>query len=405
MHSNGTGLRPPLPPRPSHRGRLVRDDAKNGYPPQYPTEPVADRLRELLGVDHTVQLTDVFYATTPEARSTARILQLRLSDRPVSDRTLDSDVDERSRAVPPAWRDPEGEAVSDAASTHLDLCWEPWPDLNPRPAARQSLSTTEDRIRSALIAAAGAATPPAVALVGHSPQIEQFAAHLQTGPWWRRRAWLRAGIPVRSGEVVCMAVDVPDEPGDTRPWNGRLAWQISPGDAAELIREKIKSKMESAKQLSAVITLLLTVLLGAFTGKDGLDTLRSRCAPVLFWSECGLNGELAAQISFFLLVFSLGLFLAAMYAYDGLLMPPRFWPPSAPRAPVFARAPIVHGLLGRERERASSRRRAWFPERPPGSTAWVLNRNMQRTWAWLFQSAVALVAASIVFLAESPEKW
>lgn len=135
-----------------------------------------------------------------------------------------------------------------------------------------------------------------------------------------------------------------------------------------------------------MITILLTALLGLLTRRDGWDDLADMTVP-LVGVGLTVSAQLAVRVAFFLLMLSLGLFLAAMYAYDGLLMPRRFWGPPAPRrwGRVSIRGP---GPEGR-----------WLPRRPPGSAAWVLNRNMQRTWAYLFQPAVLFVAAAFAVLA------
>jgi hypothetical protein len=44
-------------------------------------------------------------------------------------------------------------------------------------------------------------------------------------------------------------------------------------------------------------------------------------------------------------------------------------------------------------------RDAWLPRRPPSSAAWVVYRNMQRTWFCLFTPADVLVALALLILA------
>ena len=78
-----------------------------------------------------------------------------------------------------------------------------------------------------------------------------------------------------------------------------------------------------------------------------------------------------------------------MYAYDRLLMPPRFWADTsstdaaageARRIPVFAH------------------RGNWLVRRPPSSSAWIIYQNMQRTWWGLFTPATVLMAGALLVL-------
>jgi hypothetical protein len=81
-----------------------------------------------------------------------------------------------------------------------------------------------------------------------------------------------------------------------------------------------------------------------------------------------------------LLLAAVALYLMTMYAYDRLLMPTRFWAELPPR-------------------RGDRRRgRNWLPRRPPSSSAWVVYRNMMRTWYTLFTPATALVALALGIL-------
>ncbi len=361
------------------RGQLTRDKTKVGQPEQYPTEAVGDRLREILVLEDEMVLTSVLHARTSEARSTARVLQDALSGvvypRGNSGPAVPSQVKARSPVIPPRWVGGRTAATSEAVH------WKEQELLDPPRAAVQTLNLDrlERVVARCLNAAADRVHPssPAVALVGHSPALDLLGARLHRRPRWRRpRAWLRGGVPIQSGEIVCIEVDVDDVAGPGYSWNGRLRWQISPDDTAaeDQIRDKIKSKMETAKQLSAVITLLLTALLGALTRRGGWADLGD--SKVAVAGLVSMSGKFAAQAAFLLLLLALGLYLAAMYAYDSLLMPSRFWA-AAEAQP----------------------KRRWLPRRPPGSAAWILNRNMQRTWAYLFQPATLAVAAAVVVLA------
>ena len=64
------------------------------------------------------------------------------------------------------------------------------------------------------------------------------------------------------------------------------------------------------------------------------------------------------------LLAALVLYLMTVFAYDQLQMPPKFWAESLP-----------------------VKKTSWLPQRPPSSFAWVLYRNMMRTWYTLFVPA------------------
>lgn len=346
------------------RGRLQVDGTD-----RFPVEAVAERLRETLTVDPEVVLTHVFHARTPEARATARVVQDVWAGRePFRGRRLADGprVEPESDVVPPGW------ARRSSTTRTLRITWEETDLLDPHgPAVSGTvqLNRVAERVRRE------SAPGRAVAVIGHCPQLEQLGTLLQRWSWWRRpRAW-RTGAAIGHAEVVCLQGRVPSRCG--RPWNARLAWQIAPDDRAaeELIREKVKSKMEAAKQLSAVLTLLLTVLLGVLLKESDWDGLAGVEVPLL--GGPSLSAQVAVQVAVVLLLVALALYLAAMYAYDSLLMPSRFWVAGRPDRPPPP----------------------WLPARPPGSTAWVLNRNMQRVWAWLFQPATLLVGVAFVVVA------
>jgi hypothetical protein len=163
-------------------------------------------------------------------------------------------------------------------------------------------------------------------------------------------------------------------------WSGHLRWAITPRDdeALKSLHEKIKGKMESAKQLAAVITLLLGGLLAVLLDNSkwaGLAKVQTELPAPFDYS-----GQGAVQAAFGLLVAAVALYLMTMYAYDRLLMPTRFWAELPPRR---------SGRL---------RGGSWLPRRPPSSSAWVVYRNMMRTWYTLFTVATALVAAALIVL-------
>ena len=78
----------------------------------------------------------------------------------------------------------------------------------------------------------------------------------------------------------------------------------------ELLRDKIKSKMDVAKFFSGFISILLGITL-----KDVLTNSDPVSSFSMYWRIGGLT----------LIVFSVGLAVAALLAYDRLLMPPKFW--------------------------------------------------------------------------------
>jgi len=74
---------------------------------------------------------------------------------------------------------------------------------------------------------------------------------------------------------------------------------------------KIRSKMETAKLLGSFITGVLAFLLASLVDKAKMDYLCSQK-----WSF---------YLSSALFLVAVGMYLSAMYAYDRLLMPRRFW--------------------------------------------------------------------------------
>jgi hypothetical protein len=130
-------------------------------------------------------------------------------------------------------------------------------------------------------------------------------------------------------------------------------------DAFEAVREKIGRKLDVAKTFGGLLTLALTVILGALLDPTKLPGFGDR-----LW---------ALQVSAGLYLLSAVFFMSAMYAYDSLLMPRRFW----------GEAPAGRG------EHRRSRR--WLVERPPSSSAWILYQNMMRIWTYRFTVAVVVV--------------
>jgi hypothetical protein len=184
--------------------------------------------------------------------------------------------------------------------------------------------------------------------------------------------WLAGGLTGRDtalgrGELLCLR-----RRPDLRGW--RVLWNIaveSPTLADDL-REKIKSKMDSAKALGAVVVALLTYLL-----TRGMTELPS------LWTWLAVAALALAAWFYF----------AALFLYDSLLMPSRFWGNRlrGPEPPEGANC-------------LSSIRRRWgrgprAVQRPPASTERLLHDAMTHVWIWVFQPATVLVGVGVVLLA------
>jgi hypothetical protein len=402
-----------------HRsGTLERAKRGKDEPGVYPIEGVAERLREQLMLRRKILLTQVFVADTPECRQTARaLLDVLAGDIRSWNIRVPSELPPIPKVTAPSWARAQLRTDGVDDLEQLVAC-ELLPALSPAVSgagAGRALETVERRIRAALSAAPLNTRLPGVLIIGHNPQLGWLSnrLHSTTVPaaWQPWRRWLLAGVPVRSSEVVCIAVRPTGQRGgsqapteqparadrptrdpkpasDTenarlpRAWNGYLVWQIVPDDekAYEDVREKIRSKMETAKLLSAVITLVLTALLAVLLDAGRWRALNQAGAELLGIHAVRYGGQAAAKVAFVLLLAALGLFMATMYAYDRLLMPSRFW---VERPQLSGRDP----------------RGTWLPHRPPGSSAWVIFRNMQRVWFALFTPATLLVAAALVVLA------
>jgi hypothetical protein len=128
-------------------------------------------------------------------------------------------------------------------------------------------------------------------------------------------------VPFSRAELVCLAFPSPRQIAGTqlpRYGRGHVLWTIVPDDrnAADQVRDKIRSKMETAKLLSGVITFALGALLAVLLDPSKWKTV---------------TGPGVVQLAAGLLLAALVLFLATMYAYDRLLMPDRFWGERRPR--------------------------------------------------------------------------
>lgn len=162
---------------------------------------------------------------------------------------------------------------------------------------------------------------------------------------------LKESMPIGRSEVVCLSSRSSND-----KWS--LLWSLAPKDdeTAKLLREKIKSKMDIAKLLGAFVIAIFGLIFGVLLGGNTLEDLESSQQVFLY-------------ISAALFLFSIGMYFASMYAYDGLLMPTRFWASKPPKA----------------------KRPGWLVWRPPSSSTRVLYQNMVRIWNYLFTPATISV--------------
>lgn len=394
-----------------HRAGQLVPDKDSG---EYPTEVVARVLRETLNASN-IDLRALLYAPSSEAKQTARLLVDGLqgihrprdapgrdwrsrirgvaNNQPMVAELSGSDTFDVPR------HDRAASTVTYAESTQLD------PDVQrAQRNADEAARVIEKRLQEG--------GQVGVLVVGHQPALSWLSDHFTRARnparvLWR---WHASAVPVASAEVVCLEVTERGSPSDParstgrRRWQGRVVWTIHPDDrgALEQIQEKVRSKMESAKLLSGVITLALTALLGVLldhrrwaslgtcAGLSEEEQKTQGCLDVAPFAvpQLAFSGQVAVGVVFGFLILAFALFLMAMYAYDSLLMPTRFW----------AESPSTSGRVPK-RFHAVRRRRAWLPERPPSSSAWVAYRNMMRIWFMLFTPAVLFSGAAFILLA------
>jgi hypothetical protein len=370
-----------------HRnGQLLVDEETEAYP----SEDVAAVLREeLLFGRRGIRLETILFASTPEARETASILIKGLGGRQPSPATARLEArGDFQVSTPAGWGDPQ--------RTGSTGTYKEYDTLNPE---RFRFTGNANRAAAAIARLLGRGGDGcALLVVGHQPQLSWLSDWFTGQDRGRRwQPWHSGPVPVAHGEIICLAVTQTSR-GWWRPsgrWRGHVQWSITPDDRPALsdVREKVKSKMETAKLLSGVITLVVTALLGVLLDKDKWDGLGMVTATPLGLKALQFSGQLAVQVSFGLLMGALGLYLMTMYAYDSLLMPPRFWAelPARDQPEGSWRAGVERRLHGG----------TWLPRRPPSSSAWVVYRNMMRIWYTLFTPATLLVAAALIVLASA----
>jgi phosphohistidine phosphatase SixA len=223
---------------------------------------------------------------------------------------------------------------------------------------------------------------PAIVIVGHEPQMGWIASEL-----------LGDDVPLSHSEIAC--IGLPNFDRKSRHRNRKLLWIISPsepspgwesetkaayGDSITKIsavnvdsagkivsdlREKIKSKMDTAKLLGTGLTAAIAWIMSSFLDRDKFAKL-----------GCWAQYEAAAAI--LLLLSSLVLFMRAMYSYDSLLMPVRFWGSGKPKSKDLPR---------------------WLVARPPSPASWVLYQNMMHVWSYQFTPAIWAGALGLAALA------
>jgi phosphohistidine phosphatase SixA len=262
--------------------------------------------------------------------------------------------------------------------SHVE-CQELSPDRFWAPQSIPAMAASASGLRAELGDAGNA-----VLIVGHDPQLGWIGNELIG----RRRRFhypLPLPPPTRS-ETHCLGFEDPKKPG-------RHLWSISPSDPETRagLQEKIKSKISTAGQLSAFMSLLLGISLGIVAEPAKLEALIPKKPPLHIGSWIpGAEGLLAAvsngtakgllATSVVSLFLATGLYLAAMFAYDTLLMPKRFW--EAQRWNLPGKLP------------------GWIPRRPPSPDVWVLYANMMSIWRWMFVPATLMVVVGLLSLAE-----
>lgn len=212
----------------------------------------------------------------------------------------------------------------------------------------------------------------ALILVGHQPQLGWLCEHIH-GP-----------IAIARSEIVCIGFEKRSLLGISKRIRSRLLWSIAPTDneTFDLLRDKIKSKMDTARLLGTFIVFLLGIILGILSDSDKLDFLTSSFYDTRSFIG-GLSGiaiSLRNDIYLFTIIASVILlflavifYLIAMYAYDRLLMPTRFWS-----------------------EGIKTSKPKWLPSRPPSSSLLILQVNMMRIWRLLFTPATVFVVLSLI---------
>jgi hypothetical protein len=244
------------------------------------------------------------------------------------------------------------------------------PQIGPEefPASSRDAATKAYKVAKDLNNNAEKEPGKAILVVGNSPQVDWIAEQLLGRP-----------IAIGRGEVVCLSrplkrwrrlIRQPRMP----LWD--LRWTVGPSEETTIkdLREKIGSKMDVAKFLGTFITALVTFVLG-----KRFDALKAAGAnpaqpipPVQTWLW---------WITIALLATAALLCFAALFYYDTLLMPNRYW--------------TSHARRLRLRRLSRWPRGRWLVERPPSSAAWVLQQNMMRVWNRLVVPAICTLGLAL----------
>jgi len=371
-------------------GELIPVKDNNGRW-RFPTESVARALSEELTIGNEgLRLAKVVYAPTPESTKTANLLLNRLrGDVRVADEAIpgqpEGPPEDSIEIAAPGWLADSDGRNADSGGWGYVVGKESWNELLPH-----RLHDTESGAIACIVRALNAfdGGQNALLVVGHQPQMGWVSSYLSDARFTGRNN----AVPLAASEIVSLRLR---QKGGR--WRGRLCWTLAPDDreALEAVSDKVRGKMESAKLLSAVITLVLAALLGVLLDSSRWNSLAAANASVAGMSY---SAQAGTQVAFLLLLAALALYLVTMYSYDRLLMPTRFWaegPPRTHRTSAFQGGRLPSTL----QQLADRRTRGWLPRRPPSSSAWVVLRNMQRTWFWLFTPANILVSVALAILA------
>ena len=344
-------------PREFLHGWLPRRLSEKG---EQETREVAEVLANVVhtgdGVPTPIDITDLRYALSWEARATAQLIGACMQKPGLI-------------AEPYARLDP-GHMLSDFNNARaLDALANELMALASPPVGVLAESDeeafrffTERRMYAAVI-------------VAHQPLLGWLAHRITGRP-----------VPMQHSEILCIE-------RNGRGSSGRLDWVLSPSDpqAIEDLRAKIKSKMDTAKVLSVFISAGFGFVVKAIADLD----LASGPAHQVW----GLH----LTALFFLA--AIGLYLASMYSYDSLLMPRRFWAEGSPEAAkarpawLVARPPSpAHWVL------YQNMLAVWNRQFTPATIAVLLGllslaySVMGVTAAYPIASAVALASTALVLV-------
>ncbi len=224
---------------------------------------------------------------------------------------------------------------------------------------------TLDDLTKALNASSGASSPVGLVLVLHEPQAA-----------WLIRALSGRDVSLERAGIAWLVSD-----GVRRLRRGRrrcwTVWStIEPGEGSlEAVVKKVEVKYRTAGALGAFLTALVTFLAARFSDRVGT----AEDLEIGLWAGALACIGLGAVLNF-----------VALFEYDRLQMPTRYWGAGAPREdPVFD--PRRSGLR--------AFRRAGVVARPPANAERVVVESSQRIWALLVVPPLLLLGLGLVLLA------